>query len=198
MVTTEGRYKPSATCWTCTRAICLSTTLHCCPNVLRLAYVQSSRTSTIFPCTHSFICRSGPLWARLHKTQHSHLPMGPPHNPDLPLIPAYHSPSMTTDDVQNNYQPQRNVTTISPPVAAPTYPTTPLPPPPVGLETHFLPSTGHYGQISRVPTPLSADSPSDGSEARLYDHNTSTRDSTSLTPYASNVHRSRRSLSRKS
>ena len=34
----------------------------CCPNFLRLAYVQSPRTSTIFPCTRTFICRSGLLW----------------------------------------------------------------------------------------------------------------------------------------
>ena len=32
VVTTEGRYMPSVTCWTCTRAICLSTTLHLLSN----------------------------------------------------------------------------------------------------------------------------------------------------------------------
>ena len=36
--------------------------LYTCPNFLRLAYVQSPRTSIIFPCTRSFICRSGLLW----------------------------------------------------------------------------------------------------------------------------------------
>ena len=36
--------------------------LYTCPNFLWLAYVQSLRTSTIFPCTRSFICRSGLLW----------------------------------------------------------------------------------------------------------------------------------------
>jgi len=97
------------------------------------------------------------------------------------LDPVYYNPSTTPDDVQKAYQSQHEVMIMMlPPGAARTYR---IPPPQVGL--------GHHGYTSRVPTPLSTDSPSDGSE-------TSTRDSTSPTPHASDVYNLYRSLPRKS
>jgi len=114
--------------------------------------------------------------------------MGPPHNPDLSFDHVYYQPS-TTPDVQKAYQTQHDPMTMPPPGAVLTYPAT-IPPPPVGL--------GHPCHTSRVLTPLSADSPSDGSETSPYDPSTSTRDSTSPTPRASHVYNSRHSIPRKS
>ena len=124
----------------------------------------------------------GSCGARLYKTQHSHLPMGPP-NPSFD--PVCYNLSTTPDDVQKAFQTQHDLMTMLPPGAVPTYP-----PPQVGL--------GHHRHTSRVPTPLSTGSPSDGSGTSPYDPSTSTRDSTSPTPRASHVYNSRRSIPRKS
>ena len=190
MVTTEGRYKPSTTCWTCTQAICLSTSSHLLSKFLRLAYVQSPAPPS------SFLVLAARLYAvvdscgaRLHKTQHSHFSMDPLDDLHDSL---YYNSSTTTDDV---YKTQLDV--VMPlPGAAPTYLTTSIPPPQVGRGPPFLPPTGYYGHTSRATTPFSTDSPSDGSETSPHDPSTSTRNSTSPTPPSSHV--SRCSIPRKS
>ena len=194
MVTTEGRYNPSATCWTCTQAICLSTSSHL-SKFLQLACVQSPAPPP------SFLVLAARLYAvvdscgaRLHKTQHSHFPMSDPLD-DLHDSLYYHS-STTTDDV---YKTQLGV--IMPPIgAAPTYLTTSIPPPQVGRGPPFVSPTGYYDHTSRAPTPFSTDSPSDGSETSPQAHDprtsTNTRNSVSPTPPASHV--SRCSIPRKS
>ena len=126
--------------------------------------------------------------------------MGPFDNSDLPFVSVYHNSSTTTDGVQKDYQIQPDVTIMPPPGAAPTYSPTSILPPQVGLETLILSPTGHYGDTtgSRVSTPPSTDSLSDESDTSLYDHSTSTRNSTSPTLSPSHVHESRRSFPRKS
>jgi hypothetical protein len=159
----------------------------------RLTSVQSSRTHSTSPCTRSFICRSGLCGSRLHKTQRSHLPMDPLRvdNQDLPFDTLRYT-STTTDDVQKLYQTHHDAMTMLPPGAASVHTTTSILPPPVGL--------GHYrdDHTSQFPTPLSTDSPNDGSGTSLYDPSTSTGDSTSPTPHLSHVYPSRRPYHSKS
>ena len=177
----------------------------CCPSFLRLAYVQSPHNSTTLPCPRSFICLSGLLWGTVtHKTQHSVLLMDPLDNPDLPFVPVYHNSPTTTDDVQTFYRAQFDVMTMSPPSpppppgAAPTYPTTSILPPQVGPGTRFLSPTEHYDHTIEMPTPLSTDSPSDGSETSLYDPSMSTHDYISPTPRVSHMYKLRRPRPRRS
>jgi len=110
--------------------------------------------------------------------------------PDFPFDTVYYT-STTSDDVQKPYQTHHDVMTMPLPGAVPTYTTTSiLPPgPQVGL--------GHYrdDHTSQLSTPLSTDSPNDGSETSLYDLSTRTGDSTSPTPrlsHHSHVYPSRR------
>jgi hypothetical protein len=135
--------------------------------------------------------------ARLHKTQHSHLPMDPLQNLDHSLN---YNPSTTPDDVQNVYRPQRYVPTMTvmpPPGAVLTHPSTSIFRPQVGLGSPSLPLTGHHDP-RRVPTPASTNSPSDRSETSLYDPATSFYGSTSPTLPPSQAYNLRHSLHRKS
>jgi len=161
----------------------------CCPNFLRLAYVQVPAPPPSFLVLARLYVVVDSCGARLHKTQHSHLPMDP--LDDL-HDSQYCNPSTTTDDV---YKTQRNI--MMPPLgAAPTYLTPSIPSPQVGRGPPFLSPAVYYGHTSRVPTPFSTDSPSDGSETSPHDPSTGTRNSTSPTPPASHV--SRCSVPRKS
>ena len=130
--------------------------------------------------------------ARLHKTQHSHLPMDPLDNVNHSL---YYNSSTTPDEVRKVYE---EFTIMLPPGAVPTYSPTPSLHPQVESELPFLPPTGHYPDTNRVHTPFSTDSLSDGSEMSPYDPSTSAHDSTSPTPRAPHPHNSRRNVPRKS
>ena len=123
--------------------------------------------------------------------------MDPFDSPDPPFLPVYHN---SPDDVQTFYKAQCDVMTMPPPPpgAAPSYPTTSILPPQVGLGTRILSPTGHYDHTIKVPTPLSTDSLSDGSETSLHDPSMSIHDSTSPTPRVSHVHKVRHPRPRKS
>ena len=110
-----------------------------------------------------------PYGARLHKTQHSHLPMDPLTNPHHAV---YYNSSTTPDDVRTVYKTQREVMML-PSGAVPTYLTTSIRPPQVEGGPPFLLPTGFCDHTNRVPTPFSTDSPSDGSETSPYDPSTS-------------------------
>ena len=129
--------------------------------------------------------------ARLHKTQHSHLPM----HPFDSLDPSLYHNSSTTPDAPKGYE---DITTIPPLDAAPTYHITSSFHPQVGTGLPFLPPTEHYSGTNRVHTPFSTDSPSDGSETSPYDYSTTAHGSTSPTPRAPHAYNPRRYVSRKS
>ena len=111
-----------------------------------------------------------------------------------------YDPSTNPDDVPNVYRTQRYVPTMPvmpPPGAALTHPATSIFRPQAGLGSPSLPLTGHHDP-SRVPTPASTNSPSDGSEMNLYDPVTSSYSSTSPIPRPSQAYNLRHSLHRKS